>query len=95
MASRKTKEILPEPNYSIQMFKIWKDGNISGFNLEDTKWFYSEKQLKEITYWEKKQKGRIKSKFFTVQKFDPNEVQTKPRRRTKHSGGECGDQAEK
>ncbi len=60
------KKAEKEPNYVIQMFCCESDGNIRRFRLADSRWFYSEKEIQEITYWKN-------GKCFTIEKFDSTE----------------------
>ena len=60
--------VINEPNYVLRMYKWEKINGIFTYWLEDSKWFYSSKYIREITY----RKG---NKYFTIEKYDENEVQ--------------------
>ena len=76
-----SKQKTPQPNYTISLYRMGWDDKIWRFWLDDSKEFYSEKEIKEITYW----KG--KDKCITIQKYDPNEVQKPRKRASKRSDG--------
>ena len=66
-----------KPNYSLQMFCLDTKSRIKRFWLEDTRDFYSDKEIEEITYWKN-------NKCFVISKIDPNEVEVKPRKNRKN-----------
>lgn len=60
MTTRKKKA--PAPNYTIYEFQMGWEGSVWRMWLAESKDFYSEKDLEEITYWEN-------GKCYTIEKY--------------------------
>lgn len=61
-------------NYTLSEYKLFKDSSCSRMLLNESKDFFSPKEIEEKTYW----KGV--DTFYILEKIKLNEIQSSPRR---------------